>query len=177
VSEEGTGHREHNPGNQSQRNGTGWALTRRHRANRSPNAVDQYSLFLQMIQVFPVISSVVVLIFSNAWLAKMVSGILLVGGTALVVALEYGGERRRRGLDVAARSAALAHDAGPEPLGETHAGHSETHTHVAARAPEVQRVVMDDGDQRIVISIQVRSAPSVNPTRRRRRRPPSEPVT
>jgi hypothetical protein len=160
-----------------ERNRTGWTLTRRHRANRSPNAVDQYSLFLQMIQVFPVISSVVVLIFSNAWLAKMVSGILLVGGTALVVALEYGGERRRRGLDVAARSTALAHDAGPEPLGEAHADHPETHTRVVAVAPEAQHVVMEDGGQRIVISIQVHSAPSANPPRRRRRRPPSEPVT
>ena len=175
MSEDGTGHHDGVARNQPERNRTGWALTRRHRANRSPNAVDHYSLFLQMIQVFPIITSVVVLIFSSAWLAKVISGVLLVGGTGLVILLEYRGERRRRGLEAVARLAA-AQKADPEPLGDTHA-QQYTLTRVGPGLPDVRSVVTDEGDQHIVISIQVRSVPSVKPVRRKRRRPPSGPVT
>ena len=175
MSEDGTGRRDGGARNQPGRNRTGWALTRRHRANRSPNAVDHYSLFLQVIQVFPVITSVALLIFSSAWLAKVISAILLVGGTGLVVVLEYGGERRRRAVEAVARLAA-ARKADPELYSGTYADQDAgTRTEIAV--PDVRSVVTDEGDQHIVISIRVKSAPPAKQVRRRRRRPPSGPVT
>lgn len=52
---------------------------------REPNAVDHYSLALQIIQVFPIVTEPIVLVLPSAWIARIVAGIALLGGTTLVI--------------------------------------------------------------------------------------------
>ena len=63
----------------------------RRRRERTPNAVDHYSLVLQIIQVFPIITEFIVLVVADAWLARLLSGICLLAGTVWVVKLEGAG--------------------------------------------------------------------------------------
>ena len=63
----------------------------RRRRDRTPNAVDHYSLVLQIIQVFPIITEFIVLVVADAWLARLLSGICLLVGTIWVVKLESSG--------------------------------------------------------------------------------------
>jgi len=61
---------------------------RRRPQEREPNAVDHYSLALQIIQVFPIVTEPIVLVLPNAWIARTVAGIALIGGTTLVIRIE-----------------------------------------------------------------------------------------
>ena len=63
----------------------------RRRRERTPNAVDHYSLVLQIIQVFPIIAEFIVLVVADAWLARLLSGICLLAGTVWVIKLEGAG--------------------------------------------------------------------------------------
>lgn len=63
----------------------------RRRRDRTPNAVDHYSLVLQIIQVFPIITEFIILVVADAWLARLLSGICLLAGTVWVVRLERSG--------------------------------------------------------------------------------------
>lgn len=55
---------------------------------REPNAVDHYSLALQIIQVFPIVTEPIVLVLPSAWIARTVAGVALLGGTTLVIRTE-----------------------------------------------------------------------------------------
>jgi hypothetical protein len=67
------------------------------REERAANAFDRYSLALQLIQVFPIISVVAEVFVQNSWLARVFAGVGLFAGTVWVVQMERsGGVRRRR---------------------------------------------------------------------------------
>ena len=59
-------------------------VTRR-RADRAPNAVDHYSMLLQLIQVFPIISGCILFAVPSVWAARGVSAACLVGGSVWAV--------------------------------------------------------------------------------------------
>jgi len=55
---------------------------------RAANSIDRYSLALQLIQVFPIVSEVAVVLVTTTWLARILSAVGLFAGTAWVVRLE-----------------------------------------------------------------------------------------
>ena len=65
---------------------------RRPHRERAANSVDRYSLVLQLVQVFPIISGAAVLV-TTTWVARAFSALGLIAGTVWVLRLE-----RRGGL-------------------------------------------------------------------------------
>lgn len=70
-------------------------VTRR-QADRAPNAVDHYSMVLQLIQVFPIISGALLFALPSVWAARAVSAAGLVGGSVWAVFWERSRAARRR---------------------------------------------------------------------------------
>lgn len=66
------------------------------RGRRNANSYDRYSLFLQLIQVFPVLSAVLLAVVANSWLAFALSGSVLLSATAGVVYVDRLGGRDSR---------------------------------------------------------------------------------
>jgi len=62
--------------------------------NRTPNAVDHYSLVLQIIQVVPVVTAFIVHAIADDRLANLLSWLLLLVGTGSVVWIERIKRRR-----------------------------------------------------------------------------------
>lgn len=54
-------------------------------AERPANPIDRYSLALQLLQVFPMVSSVVLVFVPVSWLARVLAAAVLVVGTVWVV--------------------------------------------------------------------------------------------
>lgn len=111
------------------------------RAERRANAIDHYSLVLQLVQVFPVVTGVTVAVVATAWVARALAGVFLLVGSLWAIRLE------RSAKDRGARRDASAQD------------------------PQVRAVVLAQPTDEISILIQVRSSVSPSaPGRRRRRR-------
>lgn len=69
--------------------------------NRTPNAVDHYSLVLQIIQVVPVVTAFIVHAIADDLVANLLSWLLLLLGTGSVVWIERIRRRRARGAQPA----------------------------------------------------------------------------
>jgi hypothetical protein len=147
---------------------------RRRLPERAANALDRYSLALQLVQVFPIVAEAVVVVVSTAWIARAVSGVLLVAGTAWVV-------RRERAIELRTLKPRRA---GPDPEVSIDAASVDTvsidGTHAVVQlppirvdagewSPEVCHVAAVRGGE-ILISIRLRPAPPA-PDRNRRRPP------
>jgi hypothetical protein len=132
---------------------TGAASDPTDRDERAANAFDRYSLALQLIQVFPIISEFAVLFVANTWLARMLAGVGLLVGTGWVIQMERSGGMR-----------ALRRSAVPRQL------HS---TELVDSGRLSAEVVGEDNE--INISIRLRTTPTVfqAPVERR---PPEPPV-
>jgi hypothetical protein len=55
---------------------------------RPANALDRYSLLLQLIQVFPIVTQAALLMVVTSWLAPALSGLCLLFGTVWVIYVE-----------------------------------------------------------------------------------------
>jgi len=61
------------------------------RRGRSANSIDRYSLALQLIQVFPILTGGTALLVTTTWLARALAGLGLLAGTVWAVRLERAG--------------------------------------------------------------------------------------
>ena len=134
---------------------------------RAANTLDRYSLALQIVQVFPIAAEAIVVVVSSAWIARAVSGVLLIAGTAWVVRRERAREMRtarRRRAERELPPGSAEEDAGarcPQP--------AEDAAEAGGTLREMYRVAGARGEE-IVISIRLRPAPPA-PDRTRRRPP------
>lgn len=61
------------------------ASERAQRPERPANSLDRYSLALQLIQVFPLVSGVTLALVTVTWLARTMAAVVLVTGTVWVI--------------------------------------------------------------------------------------------
>jgi hypothetical protein len=133
---------------------------------RAANTLDRYSLALQIVQVFPIVAEAVVVVISSAWIARAVSGVLLVAGTAWVVRRERARELRTLRQGRADREIPSAGDA---RAALPRSGVDQSLDDAGGLLREMYRVAGARGEE-IVISIRLRPAPPA-PDRTRRRPP------
>lgn len=67
---------------------------------RDANSIDRYSLALQLVQVFPIVSEAVVVLVTTTWLARVLSAVGLFAGTTWVVRLERTRKARRTPVEL-----------------------------------------------------------------------------
>lgn len=145
------------------------------RRERAANALDRYSLALQLIQVFPIVSQAAILMVATTWFARALSGTCLLLGTAWVVYLERTRMRRPgpvQGRDVAVVVAAEAEELAVQAV-QTVPQDQALPVVTEAAIPHDHRVLHtevthhDDGKVHIAISLHVRS-PGPSAARARR---------
>jgi len=125
---------------------------------RAANTLDRYSLGLQIVQVFPIVAEAVVMVVSSAWIARAVSGVLLVAGTAWVV-------RRERARELRTLRQRREDQEIPSGAGEARTELPQLPDDTGGLLREMYRVAGARGEE-IVISIRLRP-PAPDRTRRR----------
>jgi hypothetical protein len=137
---------------------------------REANSIDRYSLALQLIQVFPIVTGGTALLVTTTWVARALAGFSLLVGTVWAVRLERAALRRRRGHgpDIPAQAAVTA-----PPDAAAGATAAALPASSVVHGPDgvlLTRVTSEYGEINISIKLQPAAADSVYRRRARRRR-------